>query len=100
MDHLRSGDSLVVWRLDRLGRSLPHLLETVAELEKRGVELKSLQEAIDTNKSGGRLIFHIFGAVADFERPADQGTYLYAASGYEARWVEDCLLMCLTAIPH
>lgn len=68
MDHLRSGDSLVVWRLDRLGRSLPHLLETVAELEKRGVELKSLQESIDTTTSGGRLIFHIFGAVADFER--------------------------------
>lgn len=68
MDHLRAGDSLVVWRLDRLCRSLPHLLETVAKLEERGIELKSLQESIDTTTSGGRLIFHIFGAVADFER--------------------------------
>lgn len=68
VDFLREGDSLVVWRLDRLGRSLKHLLETVALLEERGIGFRSLQEAIDTTTSGGRLIFHIFGALAEFER--------------------------------
>jgi DNA invertase Pin-like site-specific DNA recombinase len=65
---LRKGDSLVVWRLDRLGRSLKHLIETVGELEERGIGFQSLQESIDTTTSGGRLIFHIFGALAEFER--------------------------------
>lgn len=68
MDALRPGDTLVVWRLDRLGRTLPHLIETVAELEARGVAFKSLTEAIDTTTPGGKLIFHIFGALAEFER--------------------------------
>lgn len=68
LTHLRPGDSLVVWRLDRLGRSLPHLLETVEVLQDRGVELTSLTEAIDTSTSGGKLIFSIFGAIAEFER--------------------------------
>ena len=68
MEFLRKGDSLVVWRLDRLGRSLKHLIETVGELENRGIGFRSLQEAIDTTTSGGRLIFHIFGALAEFER--------------------------------
>ncbi|MCP4415213.1 MAG: recombinase family protein, partial [Chloroflexi bacterium] len=68
VDFLREGDSLVVWRLDRLGRSLKHLIETVAILEGRGIGFRSLQEAIDTTTSGGRLIFHIFGALAEFER--------------------------------
>src|ERR671914_1917590 len=68
LDHLRSGDTLVVWRLDRLGRSLPHLIETVTALAGRGVGFKSLTESIDTTNTGGRLIFHIFGALAEFER--------------------------------
>ena len=68
IDFLRKGDSLVVWRLDRLGRSLKHLIETVAQLEERGIGFRSLQESIDTTTSGGRLIFHIFGALAEFER--------------------------------
>jgi len=68
LDFLRKGDSLVVWRLDRLGRSLKHLLETVSQLEERGIGFRSLQESIDTTTSGGRLIFHIFGALAEFER--------------------------------
>jgi DNA invertase Pin-like site-specific DNA recombinase len=64
----RAGDSLVVWKLDRLGRSLPHLIETVNQLEARGVGFRSLTEAIDTTTPGGRLVFHIFGALGQFER--------------------------------
>ncbi len=66
--HLRSGDTLVVWRLDRLGRSLPHLLQTVEDLEADGVGFRSLTESIDTTTSGGKLIYSIFGALAEFER--------------------------------
>ncbi len=66
-DPLRAGDTLVVWRLDRLGRSLPHLIETIGELQARGVGFKSVQENIDTTP-GGRLVFHVFGALASFER--------------------------------
>ncbi|MDH3675507.1 MAG: recombinase family protein [Anaerolineae bacterium] len=66
--YLRPGDTLVVWRLDRLGRSLKHLIEIVTKLEERGIGLQSLQESIDTTTSGGRLVFHIFGALAEFER--------------------------------
>jgi DNA invertase Pin-like site-specific DNA recombinase len=65
---LRQGDTLVIWRLDRLGRSLKHLIQLVDQLDKMGVGLKSLQECIDTTTSGGRLIFHVFGALAEFER--------------------------------
>lgn len=64
----RAGDTLVVWKLDRLGRSLPHLVETVRDLIARGVGFKSLQENIDTTTSGGKLIFHIFASLAEFER--------------------------------
>jgi DNA invertase Pin-like site-specific DNA recombinase len=64
----RAGDTLAVWKLDRLGRSLPHLVETVRELMERGVGFKSLQEGIDTTTSGGKLIFHIFASLAEFER--------------------------------
>ena len=67
LEFLRGGDTLLVWSLDRLGRSLRHLIDTVAELEKRGIGFQSLQEAIDTTTSGGRLVFHIFGALAEFE---------------------------------
>jgi DNA invertase Pin-like site-specific DNA recombinase len=68
LSHLREGDTLVVWRLDRLGRSLRHLIDTVTELHEGGVGFKSLQENIDTTTSGGKLVFHIFGALAEFER--------------------------------
>jgi DNA invertase Pin-like site-specific DNA recombinase len=66
--YVRKGDTLVVWRLDRLGRSLPHLITTLTALEERGIGFKSLTEHIDTTTSGGKLIFHIFGALAEFER--------------------------------
>jgi DNA invertase Pin-like site-specific DNA recombinase len=65
---MREGDVLVVWKLDRLGRSLAHLIETVATLEQRGVGFRSITEAIDTTTSGGRLVFHLFGALGQFER--------------------------------
>ena len=64
----RKGDTIVVWRLDRLGRSLKDLIALVEELEKRKIGLRSLQENIDTTTSGGKLIFHMFGALAEFER--------------------------------
>lgn len=67
-DALKSGDTLVVWRLDRLGRSLPKLIHLVEEIGKRGAQFSSLNENIDTSSSGGRLIFHIMGALAEFER--------------------------------
>lgn len=66
--HLGAGDVLVVWRLDRLGRSLPHLIETIHQLGARGAEFRSLTESIDTTTAGGRLYFHMMGALAEFER--------------------------------
>src|SRR3954468_11837243 len=68
LSHLRSGDTLVVWRLDRLGRSLRHLIDTVTQLQEKGIDFKSLQESIDTTTTSGKLVFHIFGALAEFER--------------------------------
>jgi len=68
LEQLRPGDTLVVWRLDRLGRSLRHLIEVVTGLDERGVGFRSLRESIDTTTAGGRLVFHLFGALAQFER--------------------------------
>src|ERR671914_898276 len=68
LNFLREGDILVVWRLDRLGRSLKDLIERLTELHSRNIGFKSLTESIDTTTSGGKLIFHIFGALAEFER--------------------------------
>jgi DNA invertase Pin-like site-specific DNA recombinase len=65
---LKPGDTLMVWRLDRLGRSLMHLVKIVDELGKRGIHFHTLCENIDTTSSGGRLVFHIMAALAEFER--------------------------------
>src|SRR3954447_1345256 len=68
ISYARDGDTLVVWRLDRLGRSLKHLIETVTSLQTRNIGFRSITEQIDTTTSDGKLIFHIFGALAEFER--------------------------------
>ena len=68
IEFARSGDILVVWKLDRLGRSLKHLIETVNLLDSRGIGFASVQEQIDTTTPGGKLVFHVFGALAEFER--------------------------------
>lgn len=68
LDYMRAGDTLVVWKLDRLARSVKQLIETVEMLEGQGIGFRSLTEAIDTTTAGGKLVFHIFGALAEFER--------------------------------
>jgi DNA invertase Pin-like site-specific DNA recombinase len=67
LDQLRPGDTLVVWKLDRLGRSLRHLVDIITSLADRGIGFRSLQEAIDTTTPGGKLVFHVFAALAEFE---------------------------------
>lgn len=68
LDQLRAGDRVVVWRLDRLGRSLRDLIDLVGSFEETGVSFVSVQESIDTSSPGGRLIFHVFASLAEFER--------------------------------
>jgi len=68
LSHLREGDTFVVWRLDRLGRSLKHLIETVTKLHGQNIAFQSITENIDTATATGQLTFHIFGALAEFER--------------------------------
>src|SRR4051794_17387360 len=68
ISYVRAGDTLVVWKLDRLGRSLKDLIERITQLNNRHIGFKSITESIDTTTSGGKLIFHIFGALAEFER--------------------------------
>ena len=68
LEYAREGDTIVVWKLDRLARSLKQLIETVEDLEKRNIGFQSLTESIDTTTSGGRLTFHLFAALAEFER--------------------------------
>lgn len=68
LEYAREGDTILVWRLDRLGRSLRDLIDLVNRLESRGIGLRSLHESIDTTTSSGKLVFHVFGALAEFER--------------------------------
>ena len=83
--HLRKGDTLVVWKLDRLGRSIRHLIETVGQLQERKVGFRSLQESIDTTTSGGKLVFHVFAALAEFERDITRERTLAALADAPAR---------------
>ena len=68
LEFARPGDTLVVWRLDRLGRSLRHLIDAITHVQDKGIGFKSLTEAIDTTTGGGKLVFHVFAALAEFER--------------------------------
>lgn len=68
LDYMRKGDTLVVWKMDRMGRSLKDLMELMAKLQAREIEFKSLTEQLDTTTAGGRLIFHLFASLAEFER--------------------------------
>ena len=68
LSYMREGDILIVWKLDRLARSMKQLIETVEDFERRGIGLKSLQDPIDTSSASGKLVFHIFAALAEFER--------------------------------
>jgi DNA invertase Pin-like site-specific DNA recombinase len=68
LSHLRSGDTFIVWRLDRLGRSLKHLIETVTNLQQQNIAFQSITENINTSTATGQLVFHIFGSLAEFER--------------------------------
>ncbi len=68
LQYVRADDVLVVWKLDRLGRSLDHLIETIKELQKREIGFRSLTQQLDTTTAGGMLIFHVFAAVAEFEK--------------------------------
>lgn len=85
LEALQPGNTLVVWRLDRLGRSLPHLIETVKELEGRGVGFRSLTESIDTTTPCGRLIFHIFGSLAERDLIRERTTAGLAAARARGR---------------
>jgi len=85
LERLRPGDTLVVWRLDRLGRSLRHLIDTVTALDERGVGFRSLRESIDTTTAGGRLVFHLFGALAQFEREIIRDRTMAGLSAARAR---------------
>ena len=68
LTYVRPGDTFVVWKLDRAGRSLKHLIELLSSLKERGIDFISLTEKIDTTTPGGKLIFHVMGALAEFER--------------------------------
>jgi DNA invertase Pin-like site-specific DNA recombinase len=68
LEYLREGDTLIVWKLDRLGRSLRQLLDTVETLNSRGIDFRSITERLETGSPGGRLTFHVFGALAEWER--------------------------------
>lgn len=85
LNFAREGDCICVWRLDRLGRSLQHLIEVVADLESRGVGLKSLTENVDTSSAGGKLIFHVFAAMAEFERNLTRERCLAGLAAARAR---------------
>jgi DNA invertase Pin-like site-specific DNA recombinase len=81
---LQAGDTLVIWRLDRLGRSLPHLLDVVEDLDRRGVHLRSLNDHIDTTTATGRLVFHVLASLAQFERELTAERIAAGVAAYRA----------------
>lgn len=81
--YMQPGDCLIVWKLDRLGRSLPHLLQIVTDLQRRGIAFRSLTEQMDTTTPQGELLFSIFGALAQFERALARERIL---AGLAAAW--------------
>ncbi len=85
LDQLLAGDTLVVWKLDRLGRSLPHLVQTVTGLAERDIAFRSLQDPVDTGTPGGRLVFYVFAALAEFERDVIRERTLAGLSAARAR---------------
>jgi DNA invertase Pin-like site-specific DNA recombinase len=85
LERLDAGDTLVVWRLDRLGRNLRNLIEVITVLGERGVQFRSLQEALDTTTAGGRLLFHIMGSIAEFERQLIRDRTLAGLASARAR---------------
>jgi DNA invertase Pin-like site-specific DNA recombinase len=85
IDYARGGDVLVVWKLDRLGRSLQHLIAVTNDLRTRGVEFRSLTEGIDTTTAAGRMVFHFLGALAEFERDLIQERTMAGLAAARAR---------------
>ncbi len=83
--HFRSGDILIVWRLDRLGRSLKHLIETVTKLQQQNIAFQSITENINTLTATGQLVFHIFGTLAEFERNLIRGRTIAGLEAARAR---------------
>jgi DNA invertase Pin-like site-specific DNA recombinase len=88
LDYVRGGDVLIVWKLDRLGRSLPHLIETVTSLATRGVGFRSITEAIDTTTPGGRLVFHLFGALGQYAESVIMRSYALDAERTVAKPID------------
>lgn len=95
---LGEGDVLAVWRLDRLGRSLPHLIELIRKFGERGAGFRSLSESIDTTTAGGRLVFHMMGALAEFERALIQERTRAGMKAARARGVRVGRRKALTAV--
>ena len=106
--YLRKGDALVVWRLDRLGRFLKHLIEVVVGLVERGIGFKSLTKQINTTTPGGTLVFHVFGVLSEFERdPIRERTPVGLAAaraggrlGGRAKNLTDPKQLALARTPH
>lgn len=85
LEYMSTGDTLIVWKLDRLGRSLPHLLEIVADLKTRGISFRSLTEQMDTTTPHGELLFSIFGALAQYERALTRERIMAGLAAAERR---------------
>ena len=94
LDLARPGDVIVVWRLDRLGRSLKELIETVTDLAARGIELKSLKENIDTTTPTGKFLFHVMAALTEFERDLISGAYSGRARGRQGEGTQGRQTCC------